>query len=384
VAPAAQLKSTLERLQGVWEEYLPAVAKAKTEDQQALARKRFYAKALDCGQRILELVEKYPDDPASLESLLAITYGPPTLGGCTAETASIYDRALEIITKRYIVSDKLVPLCTVAHVYSSHASRAEEFLISALEKSPHRNVRGSACCSLGRLYQGYARCARLLADPITSRRLRNNLGEGVIKQLIACDPQGLDQKAEVFFNRLIAEYGDLKPWAGLPSLGDQARSQLSEIRTVRLGGPAPEIEGKDAEGKSMRLADYRGKVVMLVFWATWCGPCMAQVPYERELVKRLERRPFVLLGINGDQDRDAFDKALVRERINWRSWYDDAGRNNPIVMAWGVDSWPTVYLLDHRGVIRYRNLTHVELEQAIEKLVSEVQLPPTTPEKPSR
>ncbi len=52
-----------------------------------------------------------------------------------------------------------------------------------------------------------------------------------------------------------------------------------------VGKPAPEIEGADMDGKPFKLSDYKGKVVVLVFWGTWCGPCMAQVPHERELVQ---------------------------------------------------------------------------------------------------
>jgi hypothetical protein len=79
---------------------------------------------------------------------------------------------------------------------------------------------------------------------------------------------------------------------------------------------------------------------------------MAAVPHERELVKRLKDKPFALLGINGDQDRDAAKSAVAKEGITWPSWWD--GRHGPIASQWNIQMWPTLYLLDCQGVIRYK------------------------------
>jgi thiol-disulfide isomerase/thioredoxin len=91
---------------------------------------------------------------------------------------------------------------------------------------------------------------------------------------------------------------------------------------VRLGQVGPEIEGTDVDGKPMTLGEHRGKVVVLSFWGSWCGPCMALVPHERELAARLADRPFVLLGINSDEDRGRARQVMDRERMTWRSWWD--------------------------------------------------------------
>lgn len=81
---------------------------------------------------------------------------------------------------------------------------------------------------------------------------------------------------------------------------------------------------------------------------------MADVPHERSLVQRLEGKPFVILGINSDKDRATVQKVAARESITWRSWFDGGSTEGPIAAGWNVHGWPTLYLIDGRGVIRYK------------------------------
>ncbi len=95
-------------------------------------------------------------------------------------------------------------------------------------------------------------------------------------------------------------------------------------------------------------------------------------PHERSLVKRLEGQPFALLGVNSDQDRPALKKAMADEQLTWRSWFD-RGTSGPIASQWGVQSWPTIYVLDHRGVIRYKNVRGEALDRAVDELLKEME-----------
>jgi Thioredoxin-like len=91
-------------------------------------------------------------------------------------------------------------------------------------------------------------------------------------------------------------------------------------------------------------------------------------PHERSLVKKHADKPFAILGVNSDRDREDLKKVLEKERITWRSFWD--GRmNGPIARQWNVHSWPTVYVLDHRGVIRGKGLRGVALERLVDELV---------------
>ncbi len=114
---------------------------------------------------------------------------------------------------------------------------------------------------------------------------------------------------------------------------------------LSIGQVAPEIEGNDIDGKPLNLSDNRGEAVVLIFWGSWCPPCMAMVPHERSLAERLEGKPFLLLGVNSDEDRESARKAIQKERITWRSW-SDGKPPGPIAIQWGVREWPVFYIID--------------------------------------
>ena len=97
-------------------------------------------------------------------------------------------------------------------------------------------------------------------------------------------------------------------------------------------------------------------------------------PHERSLVKRLEKKPFVLLGVNSD-GKDRLRKAAANERITWPSFWDGGTTSGPIADKWNVHSWPTIYVLDAKGVIRFKNVTDEELDKAIDSLLAEIAKP---------
>jgi hypothetical protein len=94
-------------------------------------------------------------------------------------------------------------------------------------------------------------------------------------------------------------------------------------------------------------------------------------PHERSLVKRLENKPFALLGINSDEDREDLKKVLLKESITWPSWFD-GGTAGPIAKKWNVQGWPTIYVLDAKGVIRFKEKRDKELDEAVDTLLKEL------------
>lgn len=97
---------------------------------------------------------------------------------------------------------------------------------------------------------------------------------------------------------------------------------------------------------------------------------MAMLPHEKTLVKRLEKEPFALLGINSDGKADVLRKILKDREINWRQAVDES-TSGPLATQWNVSGWPTIYVLDAKGVIRYRDVREESMDEAVDKLLAE-------------
>jgi thiol-disulfide isomerase/thioredoxin len=98
-------------------------------------------------------------------------------------------------------------------------------------------------------------------------------------------------------------------------LGEQATLELYECEHLTVGKLAPEIQGEDIDEHRLKLSDDRGKVVVISFWASWCGPCMQMVPHERVIAERLAGKPFVLIGVNGDSKRTDAKRAVTEQNM---------------------------------------------------------------------
>jgi peroxiredoxin len=96
-------------------------------------------------------------------------------------------------------------------------------------------------------------------------------------------------------------------------------------------------------------------------------------PHERSLVQRLANKPFVLLGVNSDDDREALKRVIQKEHITWRSWWDGPSAVGPITEQWGVEASPSTFVIDHRGYIRYRDVFGKDLDKAVDTLLQEME-----------
>jgi hypothetical protein len=96
-------------------------------------------------------------------------------------------------------------------------------------------------------------------------------------------------------------------------------------------------------------------------------------PHERSLVKRLAGKPFALLGVNSDKDREVLKGVMTEKEITWRSWWDGGSTRGPIASQFNVSGWPTIYVLDSKGVIRYKGVRGVAMDKAVDTLLAEIE-----------
>ena len=145
------------------------------------------------------------------------------------------------------------------------------------------------------------------------------------------------------------------------------------IAELTVGKKAPNIIGTDLDGRALTLADYRNKVVVLVFSAEWCAICRTQAPYERFLLERYNKNwPFALLGVQTASSREAARLGHVAQPLSHRSWWDapsPGATGGPIASAWNVVGWPASYVIDGDGVIRFVDLRDEDLLKAVRQLV---------------
>lgn len=364
-SPTEQLQALQKDLDSASREYESARDEAESdEDQKKRSGDRYRERANTIADRALELAREHPDDPAAFDALIW-TIEEVRLGA---------ERALKAIARDYIMSERLVDACRMTAMAPRDAFEgAETLLRDALAKSPHREVRGFACLYLAEHLKERANDVRHLEqNPKDAERFARDahLTAGRLKQYRARGTNDLISEAAALYERAIANYGDLKTLRKL-TLGQIAEGELFDLRQLFVGKEAPEIVGQDADGLTMRLSDHRGKVVVLTFSGEWCGPCRRMYPYERELVERLKGEPFALVSVTNDEDRATLRKAIQSGEITWRCWWD-AGRDGPISSHWGINRWPTVFVLDDKGVIRHRNLHDEKLDRAVDELLEEL------------
>ena len=357
------------------EKAIQARKAAKTEAEESAV---VFPRPSDFAPRLMILADAQPDDAAARKAMLWIVGHRLEWGG--AERLAIVSRAVDLLLK-FHKDDESVGL-VLPKIVDHPSPPRDRFIRGLYEQTSHRENRGRACLALAQYLKDKGEFAQLLRMPaftaeeaaIESRFF----GATYFGLLQATDPQPMLAESERLYERILAEFARidlLLPIKGrVRSLGEIAERDLRALRELAVGKPAPEIEGKDVDGRAMKLSDSRGKVVVLVFWGSWCGPCMAQVPHERLLAERMRGRPFVLVGVNSDEDRDALKVTIEREKITWRSWFDDGRVGGPIAHRWNVSSWPTVYVIDPRGVIRARPGGYdALLDKMVDDLVGEAE-----------
>ena len=358
--PAEQMKALVNEYRDSLEAFEKAMGKVEAETQRDKFFEKNHPRPERLYPRFMALATKYPKDASAVDALIWVV----SHNSNEPKDSATQGKALDTLRRDHLASDKL-PLVF------AHAK--EDFLSEVLEKSPHRPVRGLACYSMAEGRLGRIRRVTRWRNENPYWRTRMWLRQTGLSYFVTTNIDEVTKESEKLLERVVKDFADVPIEDGRngKTLGDVAKGHLHEIRHLAIGKPSPKLKSFDLEGKPTQLADLKGKVVVLDVWATWCGPCRAMIPHQRELVKRLEGKPFALVSISIDEKRETVTEFVKKEPMPWAHWYE--GPKGRIVADLNVLTYPTIYVLDANGVIRYKDIRGKLLDQAVTALLKEIE-----------
>jgi len=255
----------------------------------------------------------------------------------------IMKEAVELTIKDHSKNPKIVSVLGFIAATPDGASILEKIA----SKTEDRNVAGLAWYAI-------------------TEKLQQETGDVGPKQA-----EELNKKTEMIYEKLAKDYADVPMGNGRGTIGDTIKAALFELQNLSVGKVAPEVLCLNIDGdKDDKLSNYKGKVVVLDIWATWCGPCKAMIPHEREMNEKLKGKPFAFISISGDESKEILTAFLEKEKMPWTHWFAD---RKGILKDWNIRFYPTMYILDHKGVIRAKGLRGEELEKKVNELVVEAE-----------
>lgn len=156
-----------------------------------------------------------------------------------------------------------------------------------------------------------------------------------------------------------------------PIASSELKERVERVRAFSIGGVAPDFTQNTVEGEPMSLSDLRGKVVLVDFWASWCGPCRKENPNVVRLYNRYKDRGFDVLGVSLDRTKDRWVNAIKSDKLPWHHVSDLKGWQNAVAKDYNVRSIPYTLLLDAEGRIVARGLRGKALEDKVAELLGE-------------
>lgn len=159
--------------------------------------------------------------------------------------------------------------------------------------------------------------------------------------------------------------------ANSPKAPAQIREMAqSLLKSLERQGKPLDIKFKAVDGRDVDLAKLKGKVVLVDFWATWCGPCRVEIPNLRAAYEKLNPKGFEIVGISFDDDKEALVEFTKKNQMPWVQYFDGEGWGNKLGKEFGITGVPTMWLVDKKGVLRDLN-GRMDLAGKVEKLLAE-------------
>jgi thiol-disulfide isomerase/thioredoxin len=329
--------------------------------------------------RFMEVLQTQPDDEAAYQSCQWIVDRMRNVGNAEKPMFEADEAAWKILAEHHTHREDLPMMCLRAVQYFGPAREAFLRELLARDNLPSEQ-RGFATIALAELLaHKYDFLEVAGAD---SRRQPRDEFAAYVKQrmhpdwgkdLIPANAAKFKSESIALFREVLDEYANIPVtitapyFRDLKNLGEKASKSLHALENLTLGAEAPNIVGKDLHGQPMELRDFRGKVAVLSFWFTGCGPCMEMIPQEQKLVETYEGQPFVLLGICSDESPEQAQKTASEYKMTWPCWFD--GQDGPIAQDWNVLGWPTIYVLDKNGIIAAKNAHGDDLDLKIAQIM---------------
>jgi peroxiredoxin len=178
---------------------------------------------------------------------------------------------------------------------------------------------------------------------------------------------GLDPKTSGDFLDSLAE--ELSPLVDNSIIRDFVKD-VEKIRNVRIGGVAPDFTGNTPDGRKISLADYKGKYLLVDFWASWCVPCRKENPNVVKLYEKYKDKNFEILSVSLDDDADKWKNAIQADGLKWQHVSDLKGWESEFAVLYSIEAIPQTYLLDREGKILAKNLRGEELEIKLKEILN--------------
>jgi peroxiredoxin len=157
---------------------------------------------------------------------------------------------------------------------------------------------------------------------------------------------------------------------GMPAAPEEVKQQAQSIlRFMNLAGHPADIQFTALDGREVDLAHLKGKVVLVDFWATWCVPCVGEIPNIKAAYEQFHSRGFEVVGISFDHDRSALENFVKSKDLPWPQYFDGKGWQNKFGQRYAITSIPAMWLLDRKGDVADTKARH-DLEAKIERLLA--------------
>ncbi len=173
--------------------------------------------------------------------------------------------------------------------------------------------------------------------------------------------------------QLKRDYPDTKPGKSTDAIVANIKQQEPGKKIQRSlveGATFPDFDEKDLAGKSLSVGNYKGKVVLIDFWATWCGPCVGELPNVVKTYEKNHDKGFEIIGVSLDQDEQRLRNFTKEKQMTWPQFFDGKGWGNKLAQKYGIQSIPATFLLNSEGKIIGRDLRGEALEQAVTKALA--------------